>query len=97
MTTGRPARSTTGRGSNGVSNDEDGGQERKCSKETNVFYFHLGRKSVACMVLAMMKMADNKFKSVVRKRTSSISISAGKVLTIAIKATVTTESQCYCG
>ena len=61
--------------------------------------FNLGQRSVACMVLAMMKMADNKFESVVRKRTSSISISAGKVLTItiSIKATVTTEGQCHCG
>ena len=36
-----------GRDSNGVGNDEDGGQQnQKCSKKTNVFYYDVGRKRV---------------------------------------------------
>ena len=47
MATGRPGRSTRGRGSNGAGNDKDcGQQDRKCNKKTNVFYFDVGRKSV---------------------------------------------------
>ena len=47
MSTGRPGRSTRGRGSNGAGSDVDGRQQdQKCSKKTNIFYFDVGRKSV---------------------------------------------------
>ena len=40
------------------------------------------QKGVARTVLAIMKIANNKIETVIRRRTSSISMSAGKMLTI---------------